>query len=174
MSRQIYNLPARFFHWVTFILLIPTVVLGFVGSDMVFSPLKIEIFALHKSFGVSVWFVTVLRILWRFGSTTPHPVRMGPVLLWMSKITHLSLYMLLIAVPVLGWLTSSAWQVPVSWFGFFELPIWIEPSRSMAELLGEIHEILAISLLSIIGLHVFAAFFHQLILRDHLIRRMWK
>ncbi len=150
------------------------VALGFIAADMEISPEKFQFFSWHKSIGVTIWILTLARLLWRFYSPPPSAVAMPMILHISANIAHWLLYIILIVLPILGWLSSSAWGVPVVWFGIIELPNLIEPSKELGETFSQLHQIIAIILLWLIGIHVGAAFFHHYIMRDRLISRMWK
>jgi cytochrome b561 len=89
-----------------------------------------------------------------------------------AQINHWALYALLFAMPLTGWMMSSASNYPVSWFGLAQLPDLVAPDRSLKELLEEVHELLAIVLIALALLHVAAALKHQFFDRDGLLFRM--
>ncbi|MEM7072601.1 MAG: cytochrome b/b6 domain-containing protein [Pseudomonadota bacterium] len=172
---DIYRLPARFMHWLVVVLMIFTVALGFIADDLEFSPLKITLFNWHKWLGLTIWMVTVMRLLWRWISPPPAlPATYARWIHTMSSLAHWGLYALMLLVPIIGWLASSAFGVPVVWYGWLTIPDLIGPSQPMADFFAETHEIFAKTLLVLIGLHLAAALFHHWILRDGLLGRMWR
>jgi cytochrome b561 len=89
-----------------------------------------------------------------------------------SRLTHAAFYLLLFAMPVSGWLMSSASNYPVSWFGLLQLPDFVRPDEGLKDLLEDVHETLAKALIALAVLHVVAALKHQFIDRDGLLMRM--
>jgi len=89
-----------------------------------------------------------------------------------ARLNHWALYAILFAMPITGWLMSSASNIPVSWFGLVQLPDFVEPDRGLKETFEEVHESLAYVLYALAGLHVAAALKHQFVDKDGLIFRM--
>jgi cytochrome b561 len=89
-----------------------------------------------------------------------------------SRLTHAAFYVLLLVMPVTGWLMSSASNYPVSWFGFVQLPDLVRPDEGLEHLLEDVHETLATVLITLAILHAVAALKHQFIDRDGLLMRM--
>lgn len=88
------------------------------------------------------------------------------------KWTHIALYLLMLLIPLVGWLLSSAKGYTVNYFDLFELPDLVAKDKALGHTLKEIHEALANLFMLLIGLHILAALKHQLIDKDHLLRRM--
>ena len=88
------------------------------------------------------------------------------------KLTHLALYLLMLLIPIVGWLMSSAKGYTVNYFGLFELPDLVDKDKALGHQLKEIHEFLANGLMALVGLHILAALKHQFIDKDGLISRM--
>ena len=89
-----------------------------------------------------------------------------------AHLSHYGLYALLFAMPLTGWLMSSAHNYPVSWFGLVQLPDLVAPDRDLSHDLEDVHETLSNVLLGLAALHVLAALKHQFIDRDGLLLRM--
>jgi cytochrome b561 len=89
-----------------------------------------------------------------------------------ARVNHWALYALLFALPITGWLTSSAANRPVSWFGLVQLPDFVAPDAGLKEAFEEAHEVLVVLLLTLVVLHVAAALKHQFFDRDGLLFRM--
>ena len=106
-----------------------------------------RVYALHKSIGLTVLGLTVLRLLWRLVAGAPEPVPGTPR--WQSAIaqgTHGALYAILLAMPLSGWLYNSAAGFPLQWFGVFKLPALSGRDPGLKEFAGEAHEWLFIAL----------------------------
>jgi cytochrome b561 len=168
-----YGLIAQFFHWAIVVLIVTQFVLAQKADALPLGAAKLATLAQHKSVGITILSLAVLRLTWRLiGSTPPLP---SATPIWQRRAAHVShflLYALLLLVPVLGWLMSSARNFPVSWFGLVTLPDLIAPNRPAYEFLHDAHEFCA-RLLAVIALvHIAAALKHHFIERDDVLRRM--
>lgn len=134
---------------------------------------KFEAYALHKSVGVTIFAVTALRLAWRLVHPPPPlPAGMSRRERLLAAATHGVLYLIVLAMPVSGWLYSSASAYSVSWFGFFVLPDLVPASEPLADALRWLHRGLAWLLLAVLALHVAAALFHHLVRRDNVLISM--
>ncbi len=127
--------------------------------------------ALHFTLGLSILLMVVLRLLARAKSPRPDDGGMRSWSHWAASLGHLALYVLMIGMPVLGWLALSASGKPIPFFGF-ELPALITPDKSLARTLKELHEALGTASYALIGIHVAAALGHHYGLKDGLMLRM--
>jgi cytochrome b561 len=103
----------------------------------------------------------------------PEPA--APLLIIAAKAVHIALYVLLLAMPLSGWLMASTTpvRVPTSVFGLFDLPYPFAPEFATYRFAHGIHVACAISLASLIALHVAATLVHSLLWHDHTVKRMW-
>jgi len=144
-----------------------------VVGDMPLSPLRIVGFSWHKWLGITVLFLVIIRLLWR--ATHPAPKLDLKMPIWQEKVmalTHVALYLLMFAIPLVGWLMSSAKGYTVNYFGLFDLPDLVGKDKALGHQLKEVHELLANVLVALVGLHVLAALKHQFIDKDGLLGRM--
>jgi cytochrome b561 len=163
---------AQTLHWAIVILLIVQVTLGKIADELPLGLEKLVLLARHKSFGITILGLAVIRLAWRW---IDRPPPLPPMPRWQqlaAKLNHWALYTLLFAMPLSGWMMSSASNYPVSWFGLAQLPDLVAPDRSLKEQLEEVHELLATILISLALLHVAAALKHQFLDRDGLLFRM--
>ena len=168
-----YGAVAQLFHWAVVVLIVTQYVLAIKGHDLPIGPSKIATLAQHKSVGITILGLAILRLLWRWFN--PVPVTPPTTPRWQRIAAHAShflLYALLLTMPVIGWLMSSARNFPVSWFGIFTLPDFIEPDRAAYEFLHELHGTLARVLFFVALVHIAAALKHHFIDRDNVLRRM--
>ena len=167
-----YGAVAQLFHWAIVALVITQFVLASRAEGL--SPVaKIGVLATHKSVGITILGLALLRLTWRLLNPVP-PLPAGTPR-WQDRAAHVShflLYALLFITPVLGWLMSSARNFSVSWFGLVQLPDFIAPNRATYETLHEAHEIMAYSLASIAIVHAAAALKHHFFDRNDVLRRM--
>ena len=160
-------------HWLTALLVIGLAVVGLVMTELPNSALKVQIYALHKSFGLTVLALAVLRLLWRALAGTPDDVP-GPRLQQLAANTvHWALYALLFALPFSGWLFNSAAGFPLKWFGLVSLPkLFTGYNPELKHLAHELHEtgfyLLALLLLA----HAGAALYHHYVKKDDTLNRM--
>lgn len=167
-----YGLVAQFLHWAVLALLVFQVALGLIADELPVGFEKLVMMSRHKSLGITILGIAVLRLLWRFANRPPP---LPPMPGWQrvaTSITHWSLYALLFALPITGWLTSSAANRPVSWWGLVQLPDFVAPDEGLKEFFEETHELLVTVLYLLTAVHVAAVLKHQFIDRDGLIRRM--
>lgn len=168
-----FGVIARIFHWLVFLLLIGSFGLAWTMDGMRLSPAKLEIISWHKWVGVTVFLVVVLRLGWRLVNTTPtHPPDTKPLHKAAAALSHFLLYLILIVMPITGWIMSSAKNLPVVYLGLFQIPGPFAGDKAVARQMEEVHETLATVLLVLVAVHVLAALFHHFFLRDNVLRRM--
>lgn len=170
---QNYNRPAQAIHWITALLVLALLSVGFVMVSMDYSPLKLNVYMLHKSFGMIVFGLVLARIVWRF--LKPPPPSLKTHAKWekgLSHFIHFLLYGGLIGMPLSGWMMSSAAEFPNSFFGLFEFPALMAKDEDLFRLTRSVHEITAIMLVGAVGLHFLGAAKHHIIDKDSTLRRM--
>lgn len=160
-------------HWLMAVLIIVTLSMGFLMDEMANSLSKLQVYALHKSLGISILALAVLRLLWSLWRKRPAPIAGTPA--WQrvaSKVGHLLLYVLMLAVPISGWLYNSAAGHPLKWFGLFSLPALTEFDRGMRSIALDWHQNLVLALLLVLLVHVSAALWHHYGEQTDVLRRM--
>lgn len=160
-------------HWLTLLLVLALVLVGFLMQELPNSPTKIQVYALHKSFGLTVLALTVLRLLWRLFAGAPAPVPGTPR--WQAGVasaTHGALYAILLAMPLSGWLYNSASGFPLRWFNLFALPKLSGYDAEVKAFALAAHEWLFIALAAIVAVHAAAALKHHYFDRDATLSRM--
>jgi len=128
----------------------------------------------HKSVGLTILTLTLARIAWRvFNPAIALPSRLPRWQRIAARTTHVLFYVVLIAMPLTGWLASSAGGREIEWFGLFQWPLLpVEGGRETARSLMGLHELVMKGLYVLIALHVLAALKHQFIDRDNVLHRM--
>lgn len=163
---------AQFLHWLIVALLILQVTLALLAGELHGMP-KLAMLARHKSVGLTIMALAVLRLVWRWiNPTPPLPPTLKSYERGLARFTHALLYVLLFALPLSGWTMSSARGFPVSWFGFFQLPDLVPKNKTLYDALVDTHALLACLLAAVVVLHVAAALKHHFILRDDVLKRM--
>ncbi len=168
-----YDVVAQTFHWVIVALIATQFVLAKAAMALPLGMHKLILFARHKSFGMTILMLALLRLAWRLAHPPPAPAPgTTPIENALARATHAGLYVLLFAMPLTGWLMSSAKNYSVSWFGWFTWPNLIGPNEAAFKVLRETHDIMSDILLAIIVLHVLAALKHHFHDKDDVLLRM--
>lgn len=170
--RERYGWPLIGLHWLTLLLIVAAYVLGSILEDMALSPLKLKLYSWHKWVGLLVLFLLPLRIALRLTDKLDHKRELSRLEIRVSAIVHGLLYLLLIAVPMFGWLHSSASGFSVVWFGVLPIPDLVGKDKFLAEVFEELHEGSVNLLVTLVALHAAAALFHHHVRRDGILARM--
>lgn len=169
-----YGATAIGLHWIVALLIFAAFGLGLYMTDIPgFTPTKLKLYSWHKWLGVTVFALAVLRVLWRLTHAAPAPAAGMPA--WQAgaaKAAHWLLYLLILVVPVTGYLYSLAAGVPVVYLGVWALPQLIEPNDALKETLKLAHVWLNYLMAAIVVLHAAAALKHQWLDRDGTLGRM--
>jgi cytochrome b561 len=171
------------FHWLIALLVIFNLAGGiYMGYLPRADPSKAMILMLHKSTGLTILTLSVLRLVWRLMNPwQPLPLDMLPALRAAARATHVLFYFFIIAIPLSGWamISASPHNNPLAWFGWFNWPkIWfltalpLDQKKPITGILDETHQLLAYFAIALIVLHVGAAFYHHYVRRDRILRRM--
>ena len=164
---------AQFLHWLIVVLIITQATLALMAYELPLGMKKLAMLARHKSIGITILGLAILRLAWRWTNPTPAlPPTLKPYELQLARLTHALLYLLLFVLPLSGWMMSSARGFPVSWFGFFQLPDLVPKSKPLYEALILTHRVLACLLGALATLHAAAALKHHYMLKDDVLRRM--
>ncbi len=168
-----YHEVARLLHWLIAGLIVLQYVLAEMAEEATSDLQELALMANHKSVGMTVLMLAIVRVIWRFTHTVPPlPATMPRWQVRASSLSHALLYGLIFALPITGWLFSSATAYSVSWFNVFAFPDLIGGSESRADVLEEVHEILANVLFFVALIHILAALKHGLFDRDGVLSRM--
>ena len=171
---QGFSPAARAFHWITAALVLTTLPIGITMVNVPnLGPMGDTLFHLHRSIGVTVLAIVVFRLIYRLRHPAPPlPAEMPAWQQLAAHATHWGLYALLIVQPILGWIATSAYRAPVLYFWMFELPpIWKE-DRAFSEALFKIHMDFGILILALVCVHVAAALYHHIVLKDRVLTGM--
>lgn len=170
---SVYGLFARILHWSMGVLIITMLAVGLYMEDLPNSPDKFELYGLHKSIGVLLLALVIIRFTWRQKNPIPAlPHEMPNIIKLGAHVTHGMLYTLMLLMPLIGWGMSSAGGHPVSFFGWFTLPPLVAPDKELGSQLAFLHYAGGILLITLILAHVSAAIYHHFIRKDHVLKRM--
>jgi cytochrome b561 len=172
MMRERYGWPLIGLHWLTLLLIVAAYVLGSILEDMTLSPLKLKLYSWHKWVGMLVLALLPLRMAFSLVDRLDHKHGLTLLEVRVSAIVHGVLYLLLIAVPMFGWLYSSAAGFQVIWFGVLPLPDLVSKDKALAEVFKELHEGSVNLLVILAALHAAAALYHHHVRKDGVMARM--
>ncbi len=180
-ARQRYTAVAIALHWLIALGILAQIAIGLVMSEMKISRGTLfYLFQLHKSVGITIMLVVVLRILWRFTHKPPElPDEMPPLERQAALGAHVALYVLMIGLPLTGWaaVSASPFNIPTVLFGLVpwpHLPYFstLPDKKAAEEVLGSIHSWGAWILIAVLVLHIGAALRHHFVKRDTILLRM--
>ena len=172
MTTPRYTGTAITLHWLIAAGILCTFVLGTYMADLPLSPWKLKLFSWHKWAGVTIFLLAALRLGWRAGHRPPELPAMPVWQLRAATWTHLALYALMFAIPLTGWLMSSAKGFTTVYFGVLPLPDLLAKNVPLGKQLAEVHETLAWLMLALVGTHAAAALKHHLLDKDDVLKRM--
>jgi cytochrome b561 len=172
----VWPLSLRLAHWLNAALVIGALGLGaFMVLAVHSAATRFELTQTHKSIGVGILVLTVLRLCLRGVMRAPRPEPALRAVVMMAKAAHAGLYILLLLLPLSGWLmvTSTPVRVPTVVFGLFELPYPLVADITRFRLAHTAHIVLAVTVAALVVLHVAAALAHAWVWRDRTLARMW-
>ena len=164
---HVFDPVIRFLHWLTLFLVAAIFILAFSIDFALSREQAVALTQLHRSFGVTVWVVTLGRLVWRQFARFPNwPADMPQVMRFAAQWSEYALYALLLTQPILGLLHTNARGDRVNVFFLGQLPAIIGQNRPLAKQLLEVHETVGLLLLGLIALHAAAALYHHFWRRD--------
>jgi len=166
-----YGAVAQALHWLIALLIFWAIVLGLITEELPNSPEKIQLFVLHKSAGITVLFLVVVRLVWRFISPSP-PLDLAPKQEKLAHLGHWGLYALMISLPLSGWLMNSAAGYPFAWFNLVSVPHIPGVAKSSKELFSQLHGLLFYVIAAMIIGHVAMLLVHRFAHGQNLLPRM--
>lgn len=167
-----YTRVASSLHWLIAIAVLVNIALAMLTEGLP-RETRGSLMGIHKALGITILALTVLRILWRIGHKPPPlPTAMAGWERVLTRIVHGLFYLLLLALPLSGWVWMSAADRPIDFFGLFTLPSIAAPDEALADMMHERHEVLGLTMVALAALHIIAALKHQFVNRDGLMGRM--
>jgi cytochrome b561 len=172
-TNRAWGAVSKTFHWLIVLLIITQWVVAERADDLPNGLAKLRLLDLHKSIGMTVFMLAIIRLVWRW--TNPVPSLDGLAKGWerrAANFSHVALYALIFAMPISGWLMSSAHAFSVSWFHLFQWPDLLQPDHELAESLESLHKRLFLVLVGVAVLHMLGALKHHFIDRNEVLKRM--
>ena len=167
-----YDLGAQVLHWLVFALVFVQFLIGWTMPEIRRDVPQQELIDWHLSVGAMLMFVVALRLGWRIGHPAPLVTGMKAWERNLAKLAHGLLYLLLLVIPVLGWVAAGYFGYKVRLFDLFALPSLADGTMEWAREVGDVHAVLTNVLIGVVGLHVAGALYHYFILRDRVMQRM--
>lgn len=168
-----YTATAVRLHWLVALGIAGAFALGLYMQGLPLSPDKLKLYAWHKWAGVTIFLLALGRIAWRLGHAPPAPPAGLPA--WQARAAaavHGLLYVLTVAIPLSGWLMSSAKGFQTVWFGLVPLPDLLDKDAALGDGLAQLHGLLNFTLAALVSAHAGAALKHHFIDRDDVLTRM--
>lgn len=164
---------SKLFHWSTALLIFVMFGLGWLAVTYPMSPTKLQLFNWHKSLGLFILAWVLLRLCWRLTHPPPPlPDALPRAERRAARLAHGGLYLLMIAMPVSGWIINSAADFPLKWFGLFAVPQLVAPDEHLQDTAEAVHFALFWTLLGVVILHAAAALHHHYVRKNNVLRRM--
>lgn len=181
-SPKTYGAVAKLLHWLIAIAIIGMLAAGKYMTDLEIGQDRFDLTQLHKSIGLTILGLTLLRILWRLVNRQPElPAHMSALERMAAKGTHVVFYALMLAIPLSGWALASAskYNIPTVYFGTVEVPhlpyistLPRDEKKDAEDIAEEAHELLANLMILLLALHIAAALKHHFWDRDDVLTRM--
>ncbi len=168
-----YTRTAIALHWLIAIAIVGTFGVGFYMHDLPLTPFKLQIYSWHKWAGVTIFLLVLFRLVWRFTHRPPGPPVGMPA--WQhvaAEFAHRLIYVLMIAIPLSGWLMSSAKGFQTVYFGVLPLPDLLAKNKELGNILSVVHTALNFTLAGLVVGHAGAAIKHHFVDRDDVLARM--
>ncbi len=170
---QQWGAVSQGFHWLIVLLVLALAIVGLTMGELPRTPKYFWVYTLHKSLGISVLALVLLRIGWRLHAGAPQPL---PAPRWQQRVasaTHWLLYALVLAMPLSGWLYDSASGLrPFRYFGLLPMPKLVAPNQSLRDWSHQAHIWLFWTLVALVAVHAAAALYHHLFQNDATLTRM--
>lgn len=168
-----YTKTAKGLHWLMAVLFFGLLGLGFYMQGLPFSPDKLKYYSWHKWLGVIVFLLALVRLGWRVTHQPPAlPSSMPRLMQVAAHAGHHMLYLLMFAIPLSGWLMSSAKGFQTVWFGVLPIPDLLEKDKMLGDLLQTVHVSLNYLFIAVLVGHIGAALKHHFIDKDDILTRM--
>ena len=168
-----YTKTAKSLHWLMAVLLFGLLALGFYMQDLPLSPQKLQFYSWHKWAGVTAFLLVLFRLAWRATHVPPAlPASMPKLMQFAAHAGHFLLYALMLAIPLSGWLMSSAKGFQTVWFGLLPIPDLLDKNKELGNLLAQVHSALNFLFIAVLVSHIGAALKHHIIDKDDILTRM--
>jgi cytochrome b561 len=172
-SATSWGAPAKLLHWTVAALVFAQMPLGWAAASWRLSPTKLDLFVWHKSTGLLILALMIVRLAWRLAN--PVPALPAEMPLWERRAAaagHAALYLLVILMPLSGWIAGSAAGIPFRLFRLVPVPALVAPDRAVADAAASAHVALLAVLALLLCVHIGAALRHHYLRRSDVLARM--
>lgn len=167
-----YTKVAIWLHWLIGLAVIANIGLAMLTEDMPREAHRAAM-GVHKALGMAILALTLLRLIWRLVHRAPPlPIGTPEWEKWGSRAVHFLFYALLILLPLSGWVWMSAADRPIDFFGLFTIPSIVAPDKALSDVMHERHEVMGLTMLGLVVIHLLAAVKHQFVDRNRQLSRM--
>ena len=174
IGRASYSAAAKWLHWIMAVMILASVSVGLTMVRLPEGPVQDKLYGNHEAFGFIIFLFALVRLINRLASPPPAP---APQLTRFERIasvsTHHLLYVLMLAMPLVGWAGKSAYGAPLSVFGLFEVPPILSKNEAVSNVFWAIHRFGGYLVALLLVAHIGGALMHLLIKRDGVFERMW-
>ena len=168
-----YPATSKLLHWLVAVCVLTTAPVAIVMTRLGKGPTQDMLYNFHKSLGVLILILMILRLINRLAAGAPiADPGIEPWQKTVSSVVHTSLYVLLFAMPIVGYIANSAFGAPTPFFGLFNLPMIVEKNEALATQLFTLHRWVGWLVIMIVLVHISAALYHYFIRRDDVLKRM--
>jgi cytochrome b561 len=167
-----YGVLHRALHWTTALLIAGLLPVGWYMVDLDFSDWKLTVYTLHESVGVIVFTLTGFRLIWRLMHPVQPEAGLSPIERAISRGAHLAMYALMIAIPLTGWIGTSAFGFPVQWMFLFVIPSPVAKDDALGRLVLDVHGWMALTLAVLVTLHIAGVLYHVFVKKVLVLARM--
>ncbi|PVZ71961.1 cytochrome b [Pelagibaculum spongiae] len=170
-----YGLLSRVLHWLIALFVFWMLYLGLTMHDLPLGLEKLKQINLHKALGVTVFALVLIRLIWKLSNPSVKAPPGQPK--WQQRAAeaaHWSLYGFMLAMPISGWVMSTAAGYPVSYFGLAKFPLLFEKNKQLQDIGHVVHEFASWAFIAVLVAHVGAALYHHFVVKDEVLKRMLK
>ena len=172
-TAESYGAGARFFHWTTLALVLLLVPIGLTMTSLDPGRLQDVLFVIHESLGLTLFVLIIARLLWRLTHVPPPPSRdLTALEIFGSRAVHWLLYIVILAMPISGYLLVAAGDYPLTYFGMAHVPRLVATNKALAERAEDIHMALQYAVYLLVALHAGAALHHHFFRHNDVLARM--
>lgn len=173
-SADRYDSAARLFHWTIAALVVVTMPIGITMNEILGEGRAQDVlYVIHELIGVTIFALMLARLLWRLGRGAPSPSpALKPFEVWASRAVHWALYLVLLAMPVTGYLLVVAGGYPLTWFDLFAVPRLVAKNKPLGDLAENAHLTLQWAVYALVAMHAGAALHHHFVRGNDVLARM--
>lgn len=167
-----YGVVSRANHWISALLFIGLIALGIYMHELPKSPEKFELYDLHKSLGIGLFLLMMLRLVWLKVSPNPEQISQNKFEHILGHAVKGILYLAMIMLPISGWVMSNSGGHEVAFFTYFVLPEIVGENETIHEIAKAVHGTAGPLMILVVLLHVAGALKHHFIYKDNTLKRM--